>query len=387
MRGGEENSVARIARHLELAGHEVTRFWRASEEWSGAGTPSLWNQMSRAWNNKVVLGRLRELNRRVKPDAWIFHNIIPVVSLGAYRLARECNVPIIHWIHNYRPISPSGTMCAGGEMLRPEDRWLVWKEIRHGTWHGHLGTAGLALAYSRLWQRGDFESVKAWLAVSEEMRQIFLRRGYPESRFFCLHHSWDIRPPVDLNLDEGYFLFLGRMVEEKGVKFLLDLWQRPELKNLQLVMAGEGELADEYRSKTPPNIRWVGFVQGAEKRRLLAGCRALLFPCLWAEPLTTVVYEAYEQGKPVLGSALGGLKELILDGKTGRLLPPGDAAAWARAILDHAQDPALNRQRGLSGLKWLQDEVSPSAWNRQFDEIIARALPAPVPELACAGSC
>ena len=376
MRGGEENSVARIASHLELSGHEVFRFWRASEEWTGKEKPNLLRQMVLAWKNQSVLGRLRELNKRVLPDAWIFHNIIPVVSFGAYGLARELNVPVVQWIHNYRPISPSGTLCAGGQMLDPKDPWRVWKEIRHATWHGHLGTAGLALAYARLHQHGDFESVKAWVAVSEEMRQIFLRAGYPENRFFCLHHSWDIRPPIDLNLDEGYFLFLGRMVEEKGVRFLMDLWQRPELKGLKLVMAGEGELADEYRGKTSANIQWVGFVQGVEKRRLLAGCRALLFPCLWAEPLTTVVYEAYEQGKPVLASALGGLKELVVDRDTGRMLPAGDIEAWTQAVLEHAQNPGLSRERGHHGLTWLNTRVSPAAWNRQFDEIMARALPA-----------
>jgi glycosyltransferase involved in cell wall biosynthesis len=166
------------------------------------------------------------------------------------------------------------------------------------------------------------------------------------------------------------------MVEEKGVRFLMDLWQRPELKGLKLVMAGEGELADEYRGKTSANIQWVGFVQGVEKRRLLAGCRALLFPCLWAEPLTTVVYEAYEQGKPVLASALGGLKELVVDRDTGRMLPAGDIEAWTQAVLEHAQNPGLSRERGHHGLTWLNTRVSPAAWNRQFDEIMARALPA-----------
>ncbi|HYG36750.1 MAG TPA: glycosyltransferase [Clostridia bacterium] len=377
MRGGEENSVARIATHLELAGHEVIRFWRASAEWKGPDRPSALRQMWLAWKNQQVLGQLRDLHQRFKPDAWIFHNIIPVVSLGAYGLGRELNVPIIQWIHNYRPISPSGTMSVGGKMLQPDDPWLVWKEVWHGTWHGVLPTAFLALAYARLHRRGDFEGVKAWMAISEEIRQLFIQAGYPEDRLFRLLHSWDIQPPLDLNLDEGYFLFLGRMVEEKGVRFLMELWQQPELREIPLVLAGEGPLADEYRDKTPPNVRWTGFVQGAEKRRLLAGCRALVFPCLWAEPLGIVVYEAFEQGKPVLGSALGGLKELVLEGRTGRLLEAGNISAWKQAILEHWQNPTLSRERGMQGLTWLNEEVSPEAWNRQFDQIIARALGGP----------
>jgi glycosyltransferase involved in cell wall biosynthesis len=375
MPGGEENSVARIASHLELAGHQVVRFWRASEEWHGPKGPAIWKQLPLLWKNSEVLAELQELHDRVQPDAWIFHNLLPVVSLAAYRLASKLNVPVVHWLHNYRPLSPSGTMRAGGQTLRPEDRWLAWKEARYGTWHGRLATAALALAYRHIRRRGDFESVKAWVAVSEEMKQIFSRARFAPNRLFRLHHSWDIRPPLDLNRDQGYFLVLSRMVEEKGIRFIVELWKLPEFSNLQLVMAGEGPLAEEYRRLTLPNVRWVGFVRGDEKRQLLAGCRALLFPCLWAEPLTTVVYEAYEQGKPVLASALGGLKELVIDHKTGRLLAPGNVREWTETILEHFRNPGLSRQMGLQGLAWLQHEVSPAAWNRQFDQILEQALP------------
>ena len=100
----------------------------------------------------------------------------------------------------------------------------------------------------------------------------------------------------------------------------------------------------------------------------------MLFPCIWAEPLTTVVYEAYEQGKPVLASAMGGLKELVLENQTGRLLAAGDFAAWTQAVLELARNPALRHRWGQQGLTWLRDEISPDAWNRRFDEILSRVL-------------
>jgi glycosyltransferase involved in cell wall biosynthesis/ADP-heptose:LPS heptosyltransferase len=380
MRGGEEKAVFQIEGQLTQAGHEVVNFIRASEEWNQPRAPLLLNQIRLTWRNAPVLNELRELQHRVRADAWIFHNLVPVVSLGAYRLAREMGVPVIRWLHDYRPLSPSGTLRAGGRMLDPEDRWLAWKEVLHGTWHGRLATAALILAYARVRARGDFNCVKAWIPVSEEMRQIFARSRVVPGPFFCLRHAWNIAPPLDLELDEGHFLVLTRMVEEKGVRFLVDLWRRPEFRMIPLVMAGEGPLADELIGKTPPNIRWAGFVRGAEKRRLLAGCRAVLFPSLWAEPLGLVVYEAYEQGKPVLASALGGLKEIVFDGQSGRLLPAGNPEAWARAILELHAQPAAARQMGLRGMQWLNDEVSPAIWNRKFDEILARVLaPQPAP--------
>jgi len=66
MRGGEENSVARIASHLELSGHEVFSVLAGLREWTGKEKPNLVRQMVLAWKNQSVLGRLRELNKRVQ---------------------------------------------------------------------------------------------------------------------------------------------------------------------------------------------------------------------------------------------------------------------------------------------------------------------------------
>src|SRR5262245_7684014 len=161
--GGEENSVRRIASHLELGGHRVIRFWRSSEEWKTPGAPSKYKQPFYMWRNKPVLEELHQLHLSTRPQAWILHNIVPVVSLGIYRLARQLNVPILQWLHNYRPLSPGGALRAGGKALRPDDPFLSLKEILAGTWRGRFLTAWLAAGYALLRWRNDFSSVRAWI--------------------------------------------------------------------------------------------------------------------------------------------------------------------------------------------------------------------------------
>jgi glycosyltransferase involved in cell wall biosynthesis len=371
--GGEEASGARIAGHLELGGHTVVRFWRSSHEWSGPHSPSKFSQLFLMWNNAVVLNELRALHQREKPQAWILHNVVPVISLGVYRLAGELDVPIIQWLHNYRPLSPSGTLQAGDRKLRPDDPWLVWKEILAGSWRGRFLTGWLAWGYARIRRRGDFSSVRAWIAVSDEMKAVFLRAGRPEERIFTLRHSWNIK---SLNIpprDEGHFLFLGRMIEAKGVRFLLELFQHSSLKSVPLVMAGDGPLYHELKERFQ-RACWVGHVQGEEKQRLIAGCRAVVFPSLWPEPLSTVAYEAYESGKPILSSSVGGMKELVRERETGRLLPPGDSEMWLGAVMELVRNPDLAHQWGAIGRQWLEKNVSPATWNRQFSAILEKVL-------------
>ncbi len=370
--GGEENSVVRMAEDLESAGHQVTRFWRESAEWIGPAAPPRWKQPLLLWCNPPVLAQLRRTHESVKADLWLLHNVLPVVSLGIYRLALKLQVPVVQWLHNYRPISAGGTLFAAEKPLLPEDRWIYWRETLAGSWNSRILTGWLSLSYWRLKQRGDFNSVRAWVAVSEAMRRIFARADWFCDKLYSVPHSWHVQSPAVSTADEGHLVFLGRMIETKGVRFLVNLWQHPALRDRQLVMAGQGPLADELRPQSPPNIRWVGHVEGAMKKKLLAECRALLFPCVWAEPLSTVVYEGYELGKPILASSLGGMTEMIVDQQTGRLLPPADEAAWLRAIQD--LDAATAQRWGRQGRRWLEENGSPDAWNRKFSGIIERAL-------------
>jgi glycosyltransferase involved in cell wall biosynthesis len=319
-----------------------------------------------------VLSELRQLHLSKKPRAWILHNVVPVISLGIYRLAMELGVPIIQWLHNYRPISLSGTLRTANDQLQPDDPWIWAKEIRNGTWHGRFLTAWLGLGYTILKWRRDFSSVRLWIAVSHEMRSLFVRAGWRPETLLVLHHAWDISSKSVSDADQGHFLFLGRMVETKGVQFLVDLWREPALASIPLVMAGQGPLAEQLSKTSPPNIRWVGHVDGEQKRELVRTCRGIVFPALWAEPLSTVAYEGYEMGKPVLASNVGGMKELVQDGQTGQLLQPGNAGQWRQAILRLAGDAVEARRLGLNGRRWLEQNVSARRWNEEFDAILAK---------------
>ena len=372
--GGEEKSVARIATDLEQGGHCVTRFWRESTEWKRPGAPARFRQPMLLWRNPAVLAELRQTHQGRPADVWILHNVIPVISLGVYRLALDLQVPIIQWLHNYRPVSPSGTLMAGTTLLRADDPWVGWKETWHGTWHGRLLTGWLALSYARLKRRGDFAAVRAWVTVSEQMKQNFAQAGWFTDRLHTLRHSWHTQPlPVEAR-DDGYFLFLGRMVESKGARFLVELWKDPALRQVELVMAGDGPLVTELRAQAPPNVRWVGHVEGEAKQQLKARCRAILFPSIWPEPLSTVAYEAYEAGKPILASQVGGMPELIVAGQTGFLLPPGQHGDWRNGILQLTEDASLSHCLGAAGRLWLDREVSPGRWLEQFDLIARSAL-------------
>src|SRR5439155_15791242 len=113
-------------------------------------------------------------------------------------------------------------------------------------------------------------------------------------------------------------------------------------------------------------------VEGETKQKLKAGCRAILFPSIWPEPLSTVAYEAYEINKPIVASDLGGMPEVIVNEKTGFLLPASRRDVWLERILQLHRDEGLSQTLGVRGREWLDREVSPKRWGEQFNVIVKK---------------
>ncbi len=354
-----------------MGGHEVIRFWRDSSEWGQVKSCDYVRRALQLRDNTIVLGELEELHKESKADLWLLHNVVPVISLGVYSLGRRLEVKVVQWLHNYRPISIGGAMRYRGKRILPEHRGKVIKEVIAGTWRGRFASLWLATNYWWLKWNGDFDSVAAWVAVSHSMKRTFERSGWYPEKLHVLHHSWDIEDQFEGNRAGNYYLFLGRLIEEKGVLFLLDIWRSHQI-GAELVIAGTGELAAEIEIGDNPSVRYEGYVTGEAKKALISGATAILFPSLWEEPLSTVAYEAYQQSRPVITSDAGGMSEIVIDGETGLVFPAGSKAGCVKAIKELENDRSAADHMGRRGRKWLEETVSPVSWNRGFDEIVNR---------------
>lgn len=186
----------------------------------------------------------------------------------------------------------------------------------------------------------------SWTSLNPERADTWLN---PVSSSQMARAPWappHLLAPVQNGVDVGlfapvrardYLLFLGRMCPEKGVETAIAAAERA---GARLLLAGElypypdhqSWFAERIRPLLGPRTRWLGPVTGAPKRRLLAGARAVLVPSMVAETGSLVSMEALASGAPVIGSALGAVPDVVDDGVTGFVVPPGDAMAFADAI-------------------------------------------------------
>jgi glycosyltransferase involved in cell wall biosynthesis len=257
-------------------------------------------------------------------------------------------------------------------------RGNIWPEVLGRAWESSfLKTLVLAHHQQRMLRSGRLDVVRKWIAVSEFMRRKFVEAGLPEEKVVALRHCWNPGIDPDALREGSHYLFLGRLVPEKGTNVLLDAWRILEKRMgkacPRLVIAGSGieEAKMHAASNHLRKVVCVGFVAGEQKEHLLSTCRALIAPSIWWEPLGLIVYEAYDAAKPVLAAASGGLTETVVEGVTGFLHEPGSAEQLADDVerLEMAGDGRRN-EMGRAGRKWLLANASPNQWRDDFVSII-----------------
>lgn len=161
-------------------------------------------------------------------------------------------------------------------------------------------------------------------------------------------------PEIGLELDLSHrtrdriICFLGRLVHEKGVHVLIqalaDVLKR--IPNVLLIIAGAGPLQEQLQSQAAPygdRVRFTGFLDDTDKRRLLRASELCIFPSLY-EPFGLVALEAMACGTPLIVSDVGGLAEIVEPNIDGCIVPPGEAAILSNRIVELLEQPQLRQQ-------------------------------------------
>jgi glycosyltransferase involved in cell wall biosynthesis len=215
---------------------------------------------------------------------------------------------------------------------------------------------------------GSYDRVALFLAVSDFMRRKHLEAGLVRQQLMVKpNFSW----PMPRREGPGdVFLYLGRLSEEKGVDTILRAW-RPGHRTL--LVAGSGPEEDRLRAMAPPGVVFLGSVDGSAVPGLLRRARALLLPSIWYEGQPRVVLEAYAAGVPVVASDIGGLPELVEDGRSGFVVPPNEPEAWAAAMDKLLADQEAVRL-GQRGWRLWEERFSPERGLEGLEEAYRRAI-------------
>jgi len=180
----------------------------------------------------------------------------------------------------------------------------------------------------------------------------------------------------DLNLPEHYFLYVGRLVPDKGVFELLSAYAKLDdsmRSQVGLVLVGDGaaraKLEQQAASISPSRILFPGFAQRERLGAYYALAEAQVLPT-YTDTWGLVVNEGMACGLPVILSSVAGCAaDLVRDGGNGFLVPPGDVEALARAMKHIVWEPALRLAMSASSIERIR-AYSPEEWCRGILEVL-----------------
>jgi glycosyltransferase involved in cell wall biosynthesis len=365
---GENRVVEDETELLRDAGHHV-HMWDPSPAEAGplrlmkTGAATVWSDSARR--------TIRQLVAEQAIDVVHFHNLFPSLSPAALRLGAH-GPAVVVTLHSYRLMCLPGTFLREGRICEDCLGRVPWRGVVHRCYRGSLpGSAAMATSLTVHQKLLDsFGRVDLFLAVSAFMKDKYVQGGWAADRI-AVKNNWSWEFPARSGPGD-YFLYLGRLTEEKGLSMLLEAWKGLDAR---LVIAGHGPDEDKFKRLAGPNVDFAGTVPSAQVPDLLGGARALVFPSKWYEGGPRVLLEAYAAGVPVMASAIGGVAESVIDDVSGILLPHDRPQEWAAAVTRLEVD-AESVRLGSGARKLWMERYSPrigladleSAYRRALDE-------------------
>lgn len=309
---GENTVVLNEVDALRRAGHDVALLAAHTDELEG----EVLYKLRAGLRVATGYGRnpLKAINE-FSPDVVHIHNLFP--NMGVQWL-NELRSPLVHTIHNYRPICANGLLLRAGEACTECITGSSWQGLKYGCYRGsRLATAPIAwsqrqgLSSNPLIQRAD-----ALLVLSKRQRNVYIRMGVPPRRVIIapnfLPQSLVPEPGVRHSSARGW-LVIGRVTREKGVIDLVRHWPADE----KLTIIGEGDaLPDIEKLSAGKHILLLGSVSRDEVLRHIQEALAITFPSK-AEVLPLAYLEALAAGVPVVALKNTALADLVQEDKSG----------------------------------------------------------------------
>jgi glycosyltransferase involved in cell wall biosynthesis len=366
--GGAETVLVLTARLLREAGAEVVPFAVAEERTlptplrdrlpvaAGSGARTRFGEAwAGVWSARAYRA-LGDVVDRVRPDVAHVHHVFERLTTSVLDLLRRRGVPTVMTLHDYKPVCPNFRLFTGGV---PCTRCLSggpWQVVRHRCLEGSRwrSVAAAADAYAAR-ARGLYDGVDHFLAPSGFLRDRVVEGGLPAGRIDVLPNPVLAAPaPRAARAEPPGIVYASRLVAEKGVDVLLDAAARlPPGVRVRLIGSGRAEAAVRGRVAAqglPVDV--AGPLPPPGVADALRGAAAAVLPALWWENCPMAVLEPAALGVPVVATAVGGIPELVDHGRTGLLVPPGDAGALAAALLWVLDNPADADRMGRAA--WLR---------------------------------
>lgn len=369
--GGADRVLDDERLQLENAGCRTARFTVDTETELSRG---VFRAAGRSIWNMDASERLSDAIARFGPDIVHVHTPFPVMSPAPLRSVGASGAALVGTMHSFRYMCVSGTLLRDGRpCTRCVGKSVKAPAVRFGCYHDSR-TKTLPLATSLTLHRaiGTFGRIHKLVTLSEFSRRLAIDEGFRPDQVDVKPNSV-VDPGPQPTRRNGRVVFVGRLVEEKGIRTLLEAWRDTELPPLDVY--GDGPLRGlvEQAVEAGLAVSFHGPVDQHTVTEALGRSSLLVFPSEWFEAgPTLVMLESFAAATPVIASDVGNFSDAIQKGVNGSTFVTGDARDLAAKVVEAMHPPVQHTMMAGARQTYLRDHT-PERSAQRLIEIYERA--------------
>lgn len=308
---------------------------------------------------------IRALIGRARPTIAHAHNVYHHISPSIFGALKAQGVPLVMTAHDLKLACPAYKMLSRGRVCERCQGGRIHNVLLHRCVKESALVSGLVLLETLVHRSFGLyrDTIDRLVAPSRFYRDKLVEWGWDRGRIAYIPNCIDTGQYPLAQHEGDYFVYAGRLAPEKGLTTLV---RAAALSRQRLVLAGSGPEEPALRNLAEDigaEVAFTGHLDKPALQRLIGEARALVLPSEWYENAPVSILEAYALGRPVIGTRIGGIPELVADGQTGALVEPGNATMLAEALAALASLPSSARAAmGGAGRAWVGREFSPGQY-------------------------
>lgn len=335
--GGEDTVFRNEKKLLEDNGHEIITYTRDNSELKGNILKKLLLPFITIFNPKTYFD-IKKIIKDKNIDIVHVHNTLCIVSPAVFYAAIKMKKPVIQTLHNFRMQCANGLFYRNGHICEDCVNDGLLCALKHKCYrNSFFQTLAIALMlkihrFIGIYKKVNFICLTEFnknklLLINNKKQVVDEEKVFVKSNFVFEDNAneKEYNPK-----DKGYYLYVGRLDEIKGIDTVLETFSKMPNRELHVIGSGGEDYIKEYSKYG--NIKFLGQLPHNEVIDEMKNGKALIFPSKLYEGMPMTIVEAFENKVPVISSNIGNANEIVIDGATGLHFKTGNAESLIRTI-------------------------------------------------------
>ena len=368
--GGEYNVFKQDIELLKSGGYEVIVYEKSNDVFFDSPFLKKAKHIFNSFFNYDVIHEIDHLADIHKIKYAIVQNTYLAISPSIYYILKKRNIPIVQMVYNYSFLCPNAHFYIKGKIcekcIRGNYFNAIYNKCRNNNFIISVWYAAILFIKRRIIKTD--KAINKFITPDNFLKSKLIEGGIEPSKIEIIKNPFDTENLKVSEEDDGFFLFIGRFIKQKGIYTLLKAAKN--LPQISFKLIGSGPEEEELKKfGNNSNIEFLGAKFDADMIKVLKKARGLLVPSEWYDNYPVVISYAFSLGKPIIASDINGIPEVVIDKKNGLLFEKGNVDDLVEKIILLHEDKAYANFLGKNGRTFLENELSINTRLKKFKAI------------------